>query len=173
MKPTRRDTLALLVATASVAITAGLPARAAGTVIKVSLWDKGEMSMDMLGKGKPMGMGMMGAEMAMKMAMLGVTPDRDTVAAGEVTFEVTNDSKVMIHEMVVSAVADPSVVLPYITDEEKVDEDAAGHVGEVAELDPGKAGALTVTLEPGSYVLYCNIPGHYILGMWSLLTVTA
>lgn len=173
MTLTRRDTLALFVASATVAATGGRPALAAGTVIKVSLWDKGDMSMDMLGKGKPMGMGMMGAGMAMKMAMLGVTPDRDTVPAGEVTFDVTNDSKSMIHEMVVSAVADPSVPLPYITDEEKVDEDAAGHLGEVAELDPGKSGALTVTLEPGSYILYCNIPGHYTLGMWSLLTVTA
>lgn len=173
MTLTRRETLALFAASATVAVTGGQPALAAGTVIKVSLWDKGDMSMDLLGKGKPMGMGMMGAGMAMKMAMMGITLDRDTVPAGEVTFEVVNDSKSIIHEMVVSPVADPSVPLPYITDEEKVDEDAAGHLGEVAELDPGKSGALTVTLEPGSYILYCNIPGHYTLGMWSLLTVTA
>ena len=173
MTLTRRDTLAFFVVSATVAATAGNPASAAGTVIKVSLWDKGEMSMDMLGKGKPMGMGMMGAGMGMKMAMLGITLDRDTVPAGEVTFDVINDSQSMIHEMVVSPVADPSVPLPYVADEEKVDEDAAGHLGEVAELDPGKSGALTVTLQPGSYILYCNIPGHYTLGMWSLLTVTA
>ncbi len=173
MTLTRRDTLVLFAASATVAAAAGRPALAAGTVIKVSLWDKGDMSMDMLGKGKPMGMGMMGADMAMKMAMMGITPDLDTVAAGEITFDVINDSRSMIHEMVVSPVADPTVPLPYMVDEEKVDEDAAGHVGEVAELDPGKGGALTVTLEPGSYILYCNIPGHYTLGMWSLLTVTA
>jgi uncharacterized cupredoxin-like copper-binding protein len=173
MTLTRRDTLVLFVASATVAAAVGRPALAAGTVIKVSLWDKGEMSMDMLGKGKPMGMGMMGAEMGMKMAMLGITLDHDTVAAGEVTFEVTNDSRSMIHEMVVTPVADENLPLPYITDEERVDEDAAGHVGEVAELDPGKSGALTVTLQPGRYVLYCNIPGHYVLGMWSILTVTA
>lgn len=169
----RRDTLALLAATATVAATVGHRAQAAETVIKVSLWDKGDTSMDMLGKGTPMGMGMMGADMARKMAMMGITLDLDTVAAGEVTFEVVNDSKSIIHEMVISPVADASVPLPYITDEEKVDEDAAGHLGEVAELDPGQSGALRITLTPGTYILYCNIPGHYILGMWSLLTVTA
>jgi uncharacterized cupredoxin-like copper-binding protein len=173
MTLTRRNTLALFAASATVAATVGRPALAAGTVVKVSLWDKGDMSLDMLGKGEPMGMGMMGADMAMKMAMLGIALDVDTVPAGEVTFEAVNDSKSMIHEMVVSPVADPSVPLPYIVDEDKVDEDAAGHVGEVAELDPGMTGALTVTLEPGTYILYCNIPGHYILGMWTLLTVTA
>jgi uncharacterized cupredoxin-like copper-binding protein len=26
-------------------------------------------------------------------------------------------------------------------------------------------------LKPGRYILYCNIPGHYALGMWTLLTV--
>lgn len=173
MTLSRRDTLALLAVTGTAALTFGRSAQAAGAVIKVSLWDKGNMSMDMLGKGKPMGMGMMGADTAKMMAMMGIKLDRDTVAAGEVTFEVVNDSRTIIHEMVVSPVADPAVALPYLADEEKVDEDVAGHVGEVAELDPGKAGALTVTLKPGSYILFCNIPGHYVLGMWALLTVTA
>ena len=27
-------------------------------------------------------------------------------------------------------------------------------------------------LKPGLYILYCNIPGHYVLGMWTLMTVT-
>jgi uncharacterized cupredoxin-like copper-binding protein len=62
--------------------------------------------------------------------------------------------------------------MPYSTDLQKVDEDAAGHLGEVAELDLGQSGALTVTLKPGTYILYCNISGHYAAGMWTLLTVT-
>lgn len=61
--------------------------------------------------------------------------------------------------------------LPYNKAENKVIEDDAGHLGEVAELEPGQNGALTLTLKPGQYILYCNIPGHYALGMWTLFTV--
>ena len=165
----RRDVLFLLTAAAMAGI--GDRASAGDTVIKVSLWDKGDMSMDMLGKGKPMGMAMHGGDMAM--AMMGIKADAETVPTGQVTFEVTNDSKGMIHELVISPVSDAAVALPYLTDEEKVDEDAAGHLGEVAELDPGKSGALKIELKPGKYILYCNIPGHYVLGMWALVTVTA
>ena len=32
---------------------------------------------------------------------------------------------------------------------------------------------LTVDLEPGHYVLFCNLPGHYRLGMRSDFEVTA
>jgi uncharacterized cupredoxin-like copper-binding protein len=46
-----------------------------------------------------------------------------------------------------------------------------GHLGEVSELDPHKTGALTVDLAPGTYVLYCNIPGHFDGGMWTTVTV--
>ena len=67
---------------------------------------------------------------------------------------------------------DPNTPLPYDETLMKVDEDAAGHLGEVAELAPGQSGALRLTLKPGQYILYCNIPGHYAVGMWSLLTVT-
>ena len=170
MKLTRRTAL-FVTASAIPALGLAFSAAAAGTTVTVSLWDKGGNSMDMMGTVRPMGMGMMGADMTM--AMMGITVDVATVPAGEVTFEVTNASKDFVHEMVVSPIADPTVALPYIQDEEKVDEDAAGHVGEVAELDPGARGALTVTLEPGTYILYCNIPGHYISGMWTIVTVTA
>ncbi len=142
----------------------------AGTTVKVSLWDKGGGSMEMMGQMKPMGMAMMGADMTM--ATMGVTLDTNSVAAGEVTFEVENTSKELIHEMILAPVADQAAPLPYLADENRVDEELAGHLGEVSELDPGKSGKLTVTVKPGSYILFCNIPGHYAMGMWSVLTVT-
>ena len=77
----------------------------------------------------------------------------------------------MVHEMVISPVKEMHTPLPYDKVGNKVDEDAAGHLGEVAELEPGEKGALKLTLKPGSYILYCNVPGHYALGMWTLLTV--
>ncbi len=170
MQITRRATLVLM-AGALLATAAPGFAGTSGTTIAVSLWDKGDMSMDMMGKAHPMGMAMKGADMGM--VTMGITVDKATVPAGEVTFQVANASKGMIHEMVLSPVADATKALPYLADLEKVDEDAAGHLGEVAELDPGANGALTITMKPGTYILYCNIPGHYIMGMWTLVTVTA
>ncbi len=144
-----------------------LPAFAAGSVIQVGLWDRGNMPM----MGEPqMAMGMMGADMPM--AMMGVTLDQAKVPSGDITFQVTNNSTDMIHEMVLAAVDDVSTQLPYIREEQRVDEDAAGDLGEVAALESGQSGALTLTLKPGTYILYCNIPGHYMARMWTLLTVT-
>lgn len=171
MKLTRRNWLVAVsgfVATVSVG-----PVFARSRVIKVSLWDKGANSMNMLGHGEMMGMGMgMGGQVnGMPMAPMGIRVSTQTISAGEVTFEVTNSSTQMVHEMVISPVKDRTTPLPYDKEGNKVNEDAAGHLGEVAELAPGKKGALKLTLKPGSYILYCNVPGHYALGMWTLLTV--
>jgi len=67
---------------------------------------------------------------------------------------------------------DPSKALPYLANENRVDEDKSGDKGEVSELEPGKWGSLTVTLEPGKYLLICNVPGHYGAGMWTEFAVT-
>ena len=168
MSYSRRAVVALL-ALGLTSLTVG-PALAGGTTIQVSLWDKGGSSMNMVDEMKPMGMGMMGADMSM--VTMGITADMTEVSAGEVTFQVVNDSKDMIHEMVLAPVVDATTPMPYSTDLQKVDEDTAGHLGEVAELDTGQSGALTLTLKPGTYILYCNIAGHYAAGMWTLLTVT-
>lgn len=168
---TRRATIGLLAGLSALAFAAS--ANAADSTITVSLWDKGPDSA-MMDEMHPMGMAMGNGMMAegMPMAMFGITLDMAQVPAGKVTFAVTNTSKEMIHEMVVSKITSIDQALPYLKDENKVDEDAAGHLGEVAELDPGKSGELTLELEPGTYILYCNIPGHYISGMWQTLTVT-
>lgn len=68
-------------------------------------------------------------------------------------------------------VKDENATLPYIAGENRVDEEAAGDLGEVADLDAGKSGSLTLDLRPGIYVLVCNIPGHFMAGMWTTLTV--
>jgi uncharacterized cupredoxin-like copper-binding protein len=116
-----------------------------------------------------LGMGMAGADMSK--AVMSVLASPATVPAGEVSFEVTNKSADLIHEMILIRLSDPAKALPFLTDESRVDEEAAGHLGEVAELDPGKSGALTMTLEPGTYMLLCNVPGHYMAGMWTTITV--
>jgi uncharacterized cupredoxin-like copper-binding protein len=167
MRITRRQWLAL--ASGLAASVGAASAFAAGRVIRVSLWDRGAMPMNWQGQGTMMGRGALGQNMPM--AHMGISVSTSTVAAGVVTFEVKNASKDLVHEMVISPIKDGRTALPYIQATNKVDEDAAGHLGEVAELAPGKSGALKLTLKPGRYILYCNVAGHYALGMWTLLTV--
>ena len=158
-----------VIASTLVATVSAGQALAAGNVIKVTLWDKSDNAMKKPGNGQSMGMGEMGPDMSM--ALMGVKLSTDTVAAGAVTFEVENMSKDMEHEMVVSLVKDTKKPLPTKNGNNQVDEKAFGSLGEVAELKPGKAGKLKVTLTPGRYILYCNVEGHYKRGMWTLLTV--
>ncbi len=141
-------------------------AASAASVVKVELWDKGAMT-EMpanLAYGTP--------APDMSKATMGIRLSSDSVPAGSVTFEVTNVSKDTVHEMIVMYLADPSKPLPYVQAESRVDEDKAGDKGEVSELDPGKSGSLTVDLQPGKYLLICNVPFHYTAGMWTTFTVT-
>ena len=138
----------------------------AATVVNVTLWDKGSAT--------PMGMGMAYATPGLDMskATMGIKAAPTTALAGVVTFHVTNSSTDTIHEMIVMYLADPTQPLPYLTADQKVDEDKAGDKGEVSELDPGATGTLTVNLKPGKYLLICNVAGHYAAGMWTEFDVT-
>lgn len=141
------------------------PAFAKGTQVHVDLWDKGSDMQMMTG----LGYGMPGADKSK--ATMGLKLSGDSAPAGEITFDVTNTSKDYVHEMIVSPLPPEGKQLPYVADENRVDEQAAGHLGEVEELDPGASGSLTILLKAGKYILYCNIPGHYTNGMWTEFTV--
>jgi uncharacterized cupredoxin-like copper-binding protein len=155
---------------AFVAATA-MPSLAADSVVKISLVDRGANSMDTFDPAKIIGIGTGFKKPKGQNAMLDVQADKKEVPAGKVTFEATNNSKAIVHEMIVSPVPTGNKPLPYDSKMNKVDEDAAGHLGEVSELEPGKTGSLTLTLAPGKYVMFCNIPGHYAMGMWTMITV--
>lgn len=177
MQITRRTTLGLLAAAVPFAAYAST-SEDTDKVVKVTLWDKGKNSMAGLGKEPGMGMGMHGAATsAMGGGGMGATMGIDAtpheVKAGDVTFEVTNTSTDLIHEMVVIPLASPTAAPPYNAAENEIDEDAAGAIGEVSETEPGKTGSVTLRLKPGTYMLVCNVMGHYAMGMWTLLTVTA
>jgi uncharacterized cupredoxin-like copper-binding protein len=170
MNLTRRNWVARAVALA--ASSFGGAAFATGRGIKVSLWDTGAMALHTDGQGPMMGMAMSATGQRLPMAHMGIKLSSHTVAAGLVSFNVRNDSKVLAHEMVVSRINNAKMPLPFKQGDNKVDEDAAGALGEVAELEPGKSGALKLTLKRGQYILYCNVVGHYAHGMWTILTVT-
>ncbi len=138
----------------------------AASVVNVDLWDKGaDMTM-------PTDLMYATPGLDLSKATMGIKANPASVPAGDVTFNVTNSSKDTIHEMIVMYMKDPSQPLPYIQDESRVDEDKAGDKGEVSELDPGASGSLTVHLDPGKYLLICNVPGHYAAGMWTEFEVT-
>lgn len=140
-----------------------VPALAA-TTVHVSLTDDGQDAALASGMGMAM-------DADMSKAIMHVVSDTAEVPAGDVTFEVANMSAAMVHEMIVAKVADTAVQLPYDAKTDRIDEDAAKALGEVSELDAGKTGSLTLTLEPGTYMLFCNLRGHYMAGMWTMLTV--
>ncbi|MGQ7791819.1 hypothetical protein ACUN0C_05350 [Faunimonas sp. B44] len=156
--------LALIGTMSAIGTMAGLAAASAETVA-VSLWDKGAETEMATG----LAMGTDGADPSK--ATFGIDAEPKSVRAGEVTFEIRNVSKDMIHELVVTPLRDGERSLPYDESEQEVAEDDLVVLGEVEDLDPGQSGTLTLRLEPGEYVLFCNIAGHYDGGMWTLLTV--
>ncbi len=153
-------------AIAVLAATATLTAAQAASTIRVTLNDKAE-GMDM---SKSMGLGM-GMKGDMSKAVMSIEVSTKQVVRGKVTFNVTNGSKTMIHELIVAPVKDESQLMPYDDAAFKVKEEDSTHLGEVSELDPGKAGSLTLDLKPGKYMLYCNVAGHYMDGMWTMIEV--
>ncbi|KQU82245.1 hypothetical protein ASD12_32180 [Mesorhizobium sp. Root102] len=150
---------------AAMLMAGGAGAAQAASTVKVSLWDKGASA--------EMAMGLAYATPGLDIAKatMGIRALPGAVKAGDVTFNVKNDSKDTVHEMIVMYLADPGKPLPYLEAENRVDEDKAGDKGEVSELDPGKSGTLTVELKAGKYLLICNVPGHYGAGMWAEFTV--
>jgi plastocyanin len=74
----------------------------------------------------------------------------ESVPAGEVTFNVTNDGGT----------------------EHGFEIEGSGIEEEIEELAPGDSDTLTVTLEPGTYTVYCPVDGHRGMGMELELEVT-
>lgn len=96
-----------------------------------------------------------------------------SVKSGKVTFEVTNSGP-STHEFVVFKTDLAAGQLPTSKAGTEVDESGQGvtHVDEIEDISSGSSKSLTVTLQPGKYVIICNLPGHYKLGMHSALTVS-
>ncbi|HEX5465468.1 MAG TPA: sulfocyanin-like copper-binding protein [Candidatus Limnocylindrales bacterium] len=98
----------------------------------------------------------------------------DSAPAGTVTFTADNKGTVQ-HELVLFKTDDDPAALPMASDGSEMDEDASSvtHIAEVEDVDPGTTKSFTVDdLEPGKYVLLCNVPAHYASGMHVAFTVT-
>jgi len=96
-----------------------------------------------------------------------VTLEPVTVPAGAVRLAATNEGT-MTHEFEIFAGA--------TTTELPVESNVAVTEGlelvdEVEDVVPGATGELVLDLDPGTYLVICNLPGHYAAGMKALLTV--
>lgn len=108
---------------------------------------------------------------AVTLTEFAVALDHATAAAGPITFRVTNTGSIE-HEFVVLKTDLAPSALPSGA---KVPEDAAGItvVDEVEGMAPGAKADLVVTLQPGHYVLFCNLEGHNTGGMHAAFEVTS
>ena len=142
------------------------------TFVQVNMWDRGADIMGAFDMSNRIMLGTPGATMKDDPgAPMGFTVTQNVIPHGTVKFIATNTSTFQEHEMLVVPIKDVTAPLPYDADSERFDEDAAGAIGEISETPPGETGTLTVDLEPGIYMLACNIANHYAMGMWTMIVV--
>lgn len=98
-----------------------------------------------------------------------ITVDPTTASAGEVNFTIANDGP-STHEFVVVKTDVAPDALP--TADGEVTEDGLDVAGEAEDIAPSTTATLSLDLDAGSYVIMCNITGHYQQGMNTGFTVS-
>ncbi|MGD8402291.1 MAG: hypothetical protein PVJ21_01435 [Anaerolineales bacterium] len=92
--------------------------------------------------------------------------------AGQITFHVMNSDSSDTHDFVIFKTDLAPGKLP-LDSSNNVDETAQGltKIDEIKDMAPGDVQDLTVALDPGNYVAICDLPGHYLAGMFAGFTV--
>jgi uncharacterized cupredoxin-like copper-binding protein len=105
--------------------------------------------------------------------------DKGSASSGEVTFNIKNDGP-SVHEFVVlkTDLAPDQLPTTQENGDTIADEEAPGiePIDEVEDIASGASADLKVDLQPGNYVLICNIAtdgGHYVQGMHTAFTVSS
>jgi uncharacterized cupredoxin-like copper-binding protein len=118
-----------------------------------------------------------GATVDVRLLEYTVAPDPASVAAGPVTFTANNIGGAA-HTLEIIHTDGAPDRLPILADG-SADEAATGItvLGKVDELAAGATGTLTLDLQPGTYVLICNIvtadgTSHFQQGMHATFSVT-
>jgi uncharacterized cupredoxin-like copper-binding protein len=152
--------------TALIICTGLATAAHAEAVVNITLIDK--VGTADLNTSQALGMGLKGD---MKTAKMGININPKQVPHGNVKFNVTNLASNLVHEVILARIKDENQVLPFDQNRSKVDVESVLTLGSVAEINPNKSASLTLDLAPGKYILYCNIAGHYMAGMWTVIEV--
>lgn len=100
------------------------------------------------------------AQVVVELRDYSIKPNVASIPAGPVTIGVRNLAG-MAHDLTVIKTDLPEDKLPM--DGAKVKED--GKVAVTELIGVGRVTSLKLDLAPGNYVLICNVPGHYQLGM--------
>jgi uncharacterized cupredoxin-like copper-binding protein len=101
-----------------------------------------------------------------------VRQDAAVVPAGTVRFRILNEGPTS-HEFIVVRTDRAPDKLPLQRDGLTVNQDAPDldHLDDASGLDIDDRRTLVLRLAPGHYVMYCNLEGHYLGGMYAALTV--
>jgi uncharacterized cupredoxin-like copper-binding protein len=101
-----------------------------------------------------------------------VRGDVAVVPAGTVTFRIRNQGPTT-HEVIVVRTDRAPDKLPLQSDGLTVNEEGRDieFLDEAEGLDIDDRQTMVLDLAPGDYVLYCNLQGHYLGGMYAALTV--
>ena len=93
------------------------------------------------------------------------------VRAGDVVLQASNRGPVH-HELIVVRAPAAGAALPLRADQLTVDEEGVrGGSSAIEPYGPGSIRELRLHLSPGRYILLCNLAGHYLGGMHTLVVV--
>jgi uncharacterized cupredoxin-like copper-binding protein len=107
--------------------------------------------------------GSTGGPVSVTLTDTGVTLVQTSVNAGAITFKVKNTGTIEHELVVVKTDVAADKIQPDPDEPGKMSE--AGSLGESGDLTAGELKEFTLNLTPGKYVLMCNQPGHYMVGM--------
>jgi uncharacterized cupredoxin-like copper-binding protein len=96
--------------------------------------------------------------------------DRDREAAGAIHFSARNEGDIA-HQLLVLRTDRRFDRLPMVKGVVPVGTRGIETVAEVPIIEEDAVGGVVAVLEPGKYVLICNISGHYENGMRAPFTV--
>lgn len=95
----------------------------------------------------------------------------DRAKASAVEFHIKNSSDEMLHEFLISPWKGSINDLSYTDDKGQVIESKRSQLARGEDIKPCAEAILRLPLKPGHYVVFCDQPGHYKLGMVARFTV--
>ena len=109
-----------------------------------------------------------GADVAVTIKDFSLAVEPGTFAPGDITFGIQNEGPSAHEFVIIRSDLEPGA-LP--VDNGLIPEDQVDLVDEAEDIAPATNTTLSVDLAVGSYVLVCNLPGHYEAGVYAGFTV--